>query len=93
MKKSKPKKAEAGDDVSVGFWMLALFLLLVPLVNVIAILTFSFVGGNRSRQNFFRALIGWFVVVLCLHLILLVAGLSPLVFKALKDLVRSWAGG
>jgi len=70
----------------MGFWMFAQFLLMLPLINLVAIPVLAFVGGNRSRKNFFRALLMWLVLIVVFHIVtLFVVFTSPTVFQWFKD--------
>lgn len=67
--------------------MFAQFLLMLPLVNIVAIPVLAFVGGNRSRKNFFRALLVWLVLIFGLHLLTFFALFTyPTLFQWFKDL-------
>ena len=85
--RSTPTEAEPNDYVSVWFWMFAQFLLMLPLVNLIAVPVLAFVGENRSRKNFFRALLMWLVLIVGIHFVLFFTVFaSPAIFQWFKDL-------
>ena len=72
--------------VSVGFWMLALFLTALPCVGPIFVLIMAFAGENESRKNYFRAVILWFLIIAAIWAILLLAGLWPAILQYLEEL-------
>lgn len=78
--------------VSVWFWMFAQLLLLLPFINLIAIPVLAFAGENRSRKNFFRALLMWLAIIIGLHLSVLLIGFTPQVIAWFKDLWSSIGG-
>ena len=67
--------------------MFAQLLLILPLVNLFAVPILAFVGENRSRKNFFRALLMWLVPIAGFHFVLLFTVFaSPSIFHWFKDL-------
>lgn len=77
----------AGDgDVSIGDWLLTLFLVGIPIVGFILLLVWAFSGStNSSKQNWARAVLIWAVVAIVLAVVfggaaaaLLAGGLSRL---------------
>jgi len=40
------------DAPSIGKWLLYLFLLLIPVVNIILLVVWSIIKNNKSRKNF-----------------------------------------
>ncbi|MFT3780494.1 MAG: hypothetical protein QM790_00670 [Nibricoccus sp.] len=86
-KRSASRESGPDDYVSMWFWMFAQFLLMLPLINLVAVPILAFVGQNRSRKNFFRALLMWVVLIFALHITLfLVAFSGPPLFQWFKDL-------
>lgn len=74
------------SEVSVGYWMMAIFVACFPLVNLVAVPILAFFGGNASKKNFYRALLAWFVIVLLIHVALLAAGVLPVLYGAIKGM-------
>jgi Na+-driven multidrug efflux pump len=71
--------------ISVGSWMLMLFLAALPGIGLIVILVLAFTGQNQTRKNYFRALIAWFVLALVLMVIFgLICGMLPQAFQKLQ---------
>ncbi len=49
--------------VSTGSWFVFMFLLTIPILNVILVLVEAFgSGSNKNKQNYCRAAILWFVL-------------------------------
>ncbi|MBQ9242222.1 MAG: hypothetical protein IJ165_03205 [Proteobacteria bacterium] len=49
--------------VSTGGWIVFMFLMCIPIVNVIVVLVEAFgSGSNKNKQNYCRAMILWFVL-------------------------------
>jgi len=83
--KSAPVVRSDQDYVSIWFWMFAQFLLLLPLVNFIAIPLLAFVGENRSRKNFFRAMLVWLGLIVLLDLTVFIIGAKPEILTWFRD--------
>ena len=60
--------------ISVGQWMLWLFLAAIPCVGLIVVIVMAFIGENESRKNYFRALIAWFFIIVALVALIAVLG-------------------
>jgi heme/copper-type cytochrome/quinol oxidase subunit 2 len=56
--------------VSVWSWFWMMFVVTIPVIGLIMIFVWAFVGENESRKNYFRAILLWMLVSL-----ILVAGL------------------
>jgi ABC-type sugar transport system permease subunit len=86
-KRSAPTTSSQSDYVSIWFWLLTIVLMFVPIVNLVAIITFAFVGENRSRKNFFRALLCIPLIAIGLHFLLfLIFLLTPGIGQGTSDL-------
>ena len=72
--------------VSVGSWMLIMFLLGIPVVNLIAVLVLAFAGENETRKNYFKAILMWIVVSFAIVGLLIAAGAFPQIMKHLENL-------
>ena len=49
--------------VSTGSWVVFMFLLTIPILNIILVLVEAFgSGSNKNKQNYCRAAILWFVL-------------------------------
>jgi len=61
-------------EMSVGEWVLTIFILALPLVGLIMLFVWAF--GNdqyKSRQNFAKASLIWLLIVVGLYLIIILA--------------------
>lgn len=69
--------------VSTGSWFVFMFLLTIPILNVILVLVEAFgSGSNKNKQNYCRAAILWFVLGIVGSIVITVifgAALSALV--------------
>ena len=70
-------KGSDRNYVSIWFWLLAMIVMAIPVVNVIMAIVWAFSGENQSRKNYFRALILMFVFWTILAVLLITAGLIP----------------
>ena len=66
---NQPNFAAGEAPLSVGQWMLTLFLLAIPIVRFIMLLVWAFGDGNRSRKNFCRATLLWALIAIGVTLI------------------------
>ena len=71
--------------ISVGKWMLMLFVTAIPIVGLIMILVWAFTGENESRKNYFKAILMWFVILVVLSVGLLLLGATPVILKAIHS--------
>ena len=74
--------------VSVGHWMLLLFVLAIPCVGLLAIIILAFTGENETRKNYCRALIAWFLVFVAIAVVVVLLGLGPEIQKQ----ISTWKG-
>lgn len=58
----------------------------IPIVGVIMIFVWAFVGDNESRKNYFRAILMWFVVLFSMVILLIVLGSWPVVIQKMQSL-------
>lgn len=64
-------------EVSIGDWMLTIFLLAIPIVNIIMLFVWSFSGGTPvSKANFAKATLIWMAIIIVLSLIGMALGIS-----------------
>ena len=45
--------------ISVGSWMFMMFVTAIPVIGLIMLLVWAFVGDNESRKNYYRAILAW----------------------------------
>ena len=59
--------------MTVGDWMITIFVLALPLINVIMYIVWALDGtGNANRRNFCRASLLWFVIMLGISIIIFI---------------------
>lgn len=61
--------AEQERPLSTGGWMVTLFVLALPVVNIIMYLVWALGGDNLGRRNFCRASILWFLIALAVSVV------------------------
>jgi len=74
--------------ISVGSWMLMMFVTAIPCLGLVMVLVWAFTGDNESRKNYFRAILAWFGVFVALVAILALMGQWPQVHKQIEDLLH-----
>jgi bacteriorhodopsin len=74
--------------VSVWFWLLAMFLMVIPCVGWVLIIVWAFVGENESRKNFFRAKLIWLLIWIAFFGMLMALGLLPVLLQQLQHWAR-----
>lgn len=72
--------------VSVGMWMLILFITAIPIIGVVVILFGAFTGENESRKNYFRAILAWVGLVISLVAIVALLGNHAEIMKQIHSL-------
>ena len=79
------------DDrpMSTGAWFLTMFLLALPLINLILYVVWACGVGNRNRVNFCRATILWVLVGIGFYIILLMTGVGIGALQTFVDHFRS----
>ena len=76
---------EDRNYISVGSWMLMMFVAAIPIVGQIMILVLAFVGDNESRKNYYRAILAWLLVFIAVVVFLILVGSWPDILKRLKS--------
>jgi len=62
--------------MTVNDWMLTLLVLAIPLVNIVMYLVWAFSStGNVNRQNFCKASVYWFMIILGIYLVFMLLAL------------------
>jgi hypothetical protein len=80
------RKNSTDSEVSVGYWMMALLVTCIPIVNLIVVPILAFSGGNPSKRNYYRAILVWVAMIIGLQVAVLLTGFWPQILKE----VRSW---
>ncbi|MFC0445153.1 hypothetical protein ACFOD1_09030 [Pseudidiomarina halophila] len=58
---------DSSSTVSVGEWMLTLFLTFIPIVNLIALIIWAFSSGTKpSKSNWAKATLLWMLIAIVL---------------------------
>lgn len=56
---------------SVGDWMLTIFIMIIPLINIIMLFVWAFGGGPKvSKANWAKASLLWILIVFVLSIII-----------------------
>lgn len=69
--------AKKNNDISVLWWMFALFVMAIPCIGLVMVLIWASTGENETRKNYFRALIIWFVIGVIFWTVLITLGYWP----------------
>ncbi|MDN8589262.1 hypothetical protein Q0V21_10825 [Paenibacillus sp. 11B] len=64
------------QPVSFGSWMLTLFLMMIPLVNIIMLFVWAFGDSNPSKANYAKAALLWAAIGIVIWILLVVLGVS-----------------
>ena len=76
------------EEMTLGKWMGTFFILLIPGINIIAMLVWLFGGGkNRSRVNYIRAAL-LFSVILTVIGVILAFTAGNIIWGYLKELIE-----
>ncbi|MHA7581681.1 hypothetical protein ACX12E_14980 [Paenibacillus vandeheii] len=67
------------QPVSFGSWMLTLFLMMIPLVNIIMLFVWAFGDSNPSKANYAKAALLWAAIGIVIWILLVVLGVSAAV--------------
>ena len=57
------------EVLSVGQWLLTTLVMAIPLVGLIMIFVWGFGSGNKSRANFCKAILLWYVIGIAISII------------------------
>jgi len=78
--------------LSVGEWMLVIFAMLLPLINIIFMALWAFTSeGNIHRRNFARAAMLWLIIILIACVVAMaIAGLADI--NLLRGMIKGQAG-
>ncbi|WP_228469302.1 hypothetical protein [Paenibacillus sp. JNUCC31] len=67
------------QPVSFGSWMLTLFLMMIPLVNIIMLFVWAFGDSNPSKANYAKAALLWAAIGIVIWILIVVLGVSAAV--------------
>ncbi|MBD5781350.1 hypothetical protein IEN85_17750 [Pelagicoccus sp. NFK12] len=81
----KTNTANSSSHSSTLFWLFAIFITWIPIVNVVMVLYWAFAGDNPTRKNYFRAIIIWFLIGFALWLAFSLVGLAPAIVDFLDQ--------
>ncbi|MBU5351402.1 hypothetical protein KQI74_03865 [Paenibacillus barcinonensis] len=63
--------------------MLTLFLMMIPLVNLIMLFVWAFGGSNPSKANFAKASLMWALIGIVFYILLIALGLTAALTEGL----------
>ena len=76
--------------ISFWSWMFLLFVAALPCVGFIMVVVWAFIGENRTRKNYFRAVIVWQLIITVLVVTawvgIMALGFSP----QLQKIIQQW---
>jgi hypothetical protein len=64
--------------------MFMMFVTAIPVIGFIMLLVWAFVGDNESRKNYFRAILVWIGIFICVGVLLMATGALPELTKQLQ---------
>jgi hypothetical protein len=70
--------------VSVGEWMFILFVGAIPVIGWIMLIIWAAMGDNQTRKNYFRAILVWIVLLVCVVIALQSMGRLPQIEKKIQ---------
>lgn len=70
--------------VSVGEWMFILFVGAIPVIGWIMLIIWAVMGDNQTRKNYFRAILVWVVLLVCVVIALQSMGRLPEIQKKIQ---------
>lgn len=59
-------------SVSFGSWMLTIFLMMIPLVNIIMLFVWAFGDSNPSKANYAKASLLWAAIGIVVYILVFV---------------------
>lgn len=87
-----PKSGQP-QDISVGYWFFALFIIAIPLINLIAVPVLALVGKDQTKKNFYRAFILWCLLIIGIHVLAILIVGGPKLIDALMDMAAGGVDG
>lgn len=88
--KSDNSRRDGGDDVSILGWIWMMFICAIPFIGWIMILYWAFAGHNRTRQNYFRAILVFCLLLLAFYVALVGTGVTLAVVGANFVPLQHW---
>ena len=82
-------KKKIDETVSMGYWMLALIITWLPLLNLVVVPVLAMVSRNPSKKNFYKANIMFVLLTLIIYFVVLIAVLGPDFFTVIRDYIQS----
>jgi heme/copper-type cytochrome/quinol oxidase subunit 2 len=76
--------------ISVTSWMWMMFITAIPVIGWIMIFIWAFTGDNETRQNYYRAILAWMVVLVVLIVGLGVFGGLAGNWPAIQKHIQDW---
>jgi Na+/melibiose symporter-like transporter len=70
--------------VSVGEWMFILFVGAIPVIGWIMLIIWALMGDNQTRKNYFRAILVWIVLLVCVVIALQSNGRLPQIERKIQ---------
>ena len=64
---------QQSEVTSVGDWMLTIFIMIIPLINIIMLFVWAFGGGPKiSKANWAKASLLWMLIMLVISIIIII---------------------
>ncbi len=72
--------------ISIGDWMITIFILMIPLINIILLFIWAFSNStNPNKSTFAKAYLIWIAIIIAITIIISVLLISAGVFGFLYD--------
>ena len=63
---------QQSDVISVGDWMITLFIMIIPLINIIMLFVWAFGSGPKiSKANWAKASLLWLLIMIIIYIIII----------------------
>ena len=70
--------------VSFWFWFFALVFAALPCIGTLFAIVFAFAGENKSRKNYFRAVLAWQLLIVGFVVLFHAFGLGVVIYDILQ---------
>lgn len=87
---SKARKGKDPNHISIWFWMFIMFVMMLPVINIVMSLVWAFWGENQSRKNYFRAMFLWFLLGVVVWAVIMALGFASVIAPWVAKQLEIW---